>query len=356
MHTNQLTIKQIHGSDPLAKIFSEIFSLKPYGVSLFFIFAGLLYGYVIPRFLNITPAKDLITIINIILVFPMAGYFYAYQPNSILRIYHSVSRFLKEEGDAAVPFEKLRKWHAKPIWWIIGILIGLISAGFGVAGALDGFGTFWYNANWAQMSLVFGVRFLAMSIVGMIVTRHIATSMALNDLFQYAQFPLTLNTDKIEVFSAVKRFSFEIIGVAAIIGLNLGLQPLVIQVPLPEYAFYVVMYFILVPLTFFLPLWEAHRRMVAIKTNMLDKLHKDFQEESDKLYEIISKDFKKDLSNSYVKQSENLISIKKAIELINDSPDWPFQGTSVYQLLVTLISPFLLAIGNVIMDFINNYF
>jgi hypothetical protein len=307
----------------------------------------------IPWLLKISTANDLISIINIVLVFPTAGYFYAYQPTSILRIYQSVTRFLREENGKEISFESLRKKHANPIAWILGFFIGGLSAWFGIVSAVNNFGTSWENINTWQIILVFGIRFLAMSMIGVIIARHMATSLALNGLFQYTQFPLAIDTDRIEVFSAIKRFALEVIGVAAIIGLNLGLQPLTIKVPLPEYAFYVVLYFVLVPLAFFLPIYAVHKRMVAIKSDMVEKLHKDFEEEADKFYETIAKDNKKDLSNSYVKQSENLISIKNAIALINDSPDWPFQGTAIYRLLITLISPFFLAIGDAAKDLIN---
>ncbi|NJN80710.1 MAG: hypothetical protein HC797_09720 [Anaerolineales bacterium] len=249
----------------------------------------------------------------------------------------------------------MQTWHAKPIWWMIGVLIGLISTGFGILNSINGFGYAWENVNWVQATLVYGTRFLAMSMIGIIVSRHIATAIALNGLFQHTEFPLTLDTDKIEVFNAVKRFSLEIIGIAAIIGLNLGLQPLVIQVPIPEYLFYVVMYFILVPLTFFLPIWQVHRRMVTIKNKMLDKLHKDYQEESEKLYQTLAKDPKKDLSGAYLKQTASLVSIKQAVELITRSPDWPFEGTIIYRLIITILSPFFLLIVEVTINIISDF-
>jgi hypothetical protein len=354
MTSHPLQPADIYGSDPLARLFLNTLRLKPWMVALSFVFAGALYGFILPIYQNIPPARDWITIINIALVFPMAGYYYAYQPNSILRVYHSVTRFLKEESNGAVSFETLRARHAKRLWWLAGIFIGAVSAGFRVASGVKNFGTTWENLTWGQSLLVYGVRFLAMSMIGVIVARHIAVSISLNNLFERAQFPLTLDTDRIEVFSAVKRFSLEIIGVAAIVGLNLGLQPLVIEVPMPEYAFYVVMYFILVPVTFFLPLWQVHRRMVAIKAQMLEKLHKDFQEESDKLYETLAKDPKKDLSASYLKQSEGLIAIKQAIELINRSPEWPFEGTVIYRLVITLLSPFFLVLFEIFINIISN--
>ncbi len=354
MTQKQLTTADIYGTDPLANLFFKQLKLKPYALIIFFILAGLLYGFALPVLWGYAPAPDLITWLNIALVFPVAGYFYTYQPKSILRVYHSVNRFLHEENYPEIPYGELRLWHARSIWWLIGILFGGVSAMFGVMSALKNFGTDWSNANWTQIFLIQFVRFLAMSMIGVITARHIAASMKLNKLFEHAQFPLTLDADRIEVFNVIKMFSFEVVGVIAIIGLNLGLQPLVIVLPMPEYAFYVITYFIVSPVAFFFPLWEAHRRMVYIKEKMLEKLYDDFQEESYKLYADINKDTRKDSTNSYLLDSESLSSIKSAIELIKQSPEWPFEGTFLYRLVVTVISPFILAAWNIGMNIINN--
>lgn len=352
MPVKSISISDILGTDPIAYLFFKKLKFKPFGLALFFVITGLLYGFIIPFLLNIPPANDLITIINIVLVFPTAGYFYAYQPTSIHRIYQSVTRFLREESESEIPFDRLRKQHVRPYAWIVGLFIGGASAGFGFLNATQYFDSAMYN--WWVIALTLFIRFLAMYMIGLIIARHIVTSIALNKLFQHTQFPLAVDTDRIDVFSAIKRFSLEIIGVAAIIGLNLGLQPLTIQVPMPEYAFYVVLYFVLVPIAFFLPLWVVHRRMVAIKNEMLDKLHNDFEEESDKLYQTLAKDPNKDLSSTYIKQTETLTSIKKAIQLINDSPDWPFQGTIFYRLIITLLSPFFLVIFEIFINIISD--
>lgn len=354
MHNNQLTEKLIRGSDPLAKIFFDVFKFKYYSMALFFVVTGLLYGYLVPILFKVPPVSDLVSIINIVLVFPVAGYYYNYQPKSILRVYQSITRFFKEENEASIPFEKIRNWHAKPIWWLVGMLIGLISAGFGVLGVINGTNYVWQGINLVQVILVYGTRFLAMSMIGIIVMRHIATSIALYSVFQHTIFPLTLNTDKIEVFNNTKRFSLEIIGIAAVIALNLGVQPLVIDVPILEYSFYVALYFIFTPLSFFLPLLQVHRRMVVIKNNMLDKLHKDYQEEAEKLHDSLAKDQKKDLSSSYLKQTESMASIKQAVEIIEKSPDWPFEGTIFYRLIITILSPFFLVIFEIFINIISN--
>jgi hypothetical protein len=355
MTQKQLSIPDIHGSDPLANLLFKRLMLKPYILAAFFVLIGFIYAFALPKLWGREPASDPISLLNIVLVFPVAGYFYAYQPTSILRVYNSVNRFLRTEGEQhEPPYEKIGAWHARPHWWLAGMFIGGASTVFGFLSAQEQFGQFWYNANWMQIFIVEFTRFLAMSMIGVIIARHIAASMTLNTLFQRAQFPLTLDADRIEVFNAVKKFSLEIVGVAAIIGLNLGLQPLIFVPPMPEYAFYVILYFILAPVAFFLPLWEVHRRMVYIKEQMLEKLHLDYQEESYRLFSNIHKDTHRDPSNPYLKDSESLSSIKKAIELINQSPDWPFEGTLFYRLAVTVLSPFILAIWDAITNAINN--
>jgi hypothetical protein len=361
MTQKHLTLADIYGSDPLAKALFERLKLKPFTLALLFILAGLLYAFALPVFVwKIEPASDIISILNIVLIFPVAGYFYAYQPGSILRVYQSVNRFLREEGEEneghQVPYEKLRRWHARTRWWLAGLLFGGISAAFGILNAQYDFGVFWSNSNWAQIFIIQVTRFLAMAMIGIIASRHIVASVTLNNLLQYAQFPLTLDTERLEVFKEVRRFSLEIIGIIAVIGLNLGLQPLTIVVPMPEYAFYVGIYFLVAPVSFFLPLWQVHRRMVAIKEEMLDKMHKDFQAESEKLYDTISKSHLKDLPDSYIKKSEELTSIKNAIETIEKIPDWPFQGTTIYRMALTILSPFVLTIWDIIQGWVNTLF
>jgi len=353
---NQLTTTDIHGSDPLASLLFKRLQLRPYAPAVFFILAGLFYGFALPKFWGVAPISDLISIINIVLVFPTAGYFYAYQPNSVLRVYNSVNRFLREEEHQEIPYEELRIWHARRVWWLTGIALGGVSAAFGVIEALTQVGVDWHNANWMQIFIAQFIRFLAVAMLGTLTARHIATAMKLNKLFEHAQFPLTLDADRIEVFNAIKKFSYEIVGVIAVVGLELGLQPLIFVPPMPEYAFYVVMYFIVSPVAFFFPLLEAHRRMVYIKEQMLEKLYDDFQEESYKLYANVNKDKRGDSANSYLKDSEALTSIKQTIELIKQSPEWPFEGTFLYRLVVTVISPFILAVWDIAINVVHNLF
>ena len=357
MTQKQLTIEDVYGSDPIARLLFERMNIKPLVAALFFVLTGAVYAFILPSLWGYPPEIDGINLILIVLVFPVAAYFYAYQPRSILRVYNSVNRFFREEdSDRNLPFERVIKWHARPVWWIIGLCLGLIGAWFGAKYSADHFHEFWYSANWFEIIFVQSVRFLAFYAIGVAATRHIATALALNNLFERAQFPLTLDTDRLEIFSSVKKFALEFVGVAALVGLNLGLQPLLIVLPMPEFAVYVGLYFIVTPICFFLPLWEAHRRMSAIKKKMLDKLHSDFQEESYNFYDSTARDLRKDSSNRYLKKSQTLTSIKQAIELVNQAHDWPFEGATFYQLFITVLSPFILAILDGIINTVTSFF
>jgi hypothetical protein len=95
--------------------------------------------------------------------------------------------------------------------------------------------------------------------------------------------------------------------------------------------------------------------MSAIKNQMLDKLHNDFQEESYNFFNSTAKDLRKDSSNRYLKESQTLTSLKQAIELVNQAHDWPFEVATLYQLFITVISPFLLAILNAAVNSVTSF-
>lgn len=352
MPSRELTIKDIHGSDPLGRFAVNRLQLKPVVMALFFIVSGILYAAVLPRLWGYPLEIDGVNLINIILVFPAAGYFYVQQPKSILRTYNSVLRYLRGEDQTYLfHLDKIAATHAGKIWWIIGGLFGVLGAGLGVSYSIQYFGEYWYSANWFEILFVQFIRFLAFYCIGVSTCRHIAASLVLNSLFERADLPLTLDSDRLEVFRSIKNFALEFVGVGAIIALNLGLQPLFINPPILEYSIYVTLYFIVAPASFFLPLWEAQKRMSRIKNIMLDKLHYDFQEESQRLYNKLGKS---DSLAAYTKEAASLAQLEKTIQSVSHARDWPFQGTTVYRLTATLVSPFLLILFEIFINIVSN--
>ena len=354
MPQKQLTLMEILGSDPLGKLFFQRWKISPTAAGLFFIFAGVVYAGILPRFWGYPLEIDGINLLNIVLVFPVAGYFYANQTRSILRTYESISRYLREEGDHNLfHIEKIRAAHGRALWWIIGALFGLLGAGLGVSFSLGHYREYWYSANGFEIAFVQGVRFLAYYCIGVSAARHIAASLEMNNLFEHADLPLSVDADRLEVFRSVKNFALEFVGIAAIIALNLGLQPLLIDPPILEYVIYVSLYFIVAPVSFFLPLWEAHLRMSRIKDEMLDRLNYDFQELSQTFHRKIKKGGK---NIQYAREADALNRLKDTIQTISNTTDWPFQGTTFYRLLATVVSPFLLVIFEVFINIVSNLF
>lgn len=353
MAQRQLTTEDIYGSDPFAWIALKTLGATPVTLGLFFLLTSVLYALILPFFWGYPLTVNGNDFIYMFLVFPVAGFFYAYQPTRIITTYESVMRFLRgEEQGHIIHFEKIIRRHNSRVLWIIGLLFGLMGAWFGVMYSAANFGEYWYSTNWFQIIFVHLMRLLAFYCIGVTVARHIATSIELNHLFENADFPLTLDADRLDVFRSVKNFALEFVGVAALIALNLGVQPLIIDPPILEYSIYVALYFIVAPFSFFLPIWEAHQRMVHIKKEILDRLHHDYQEESQRLYGEIHRDG--NTSTEYLHVSEKLLQLDKMIETVSKALVWPFEGTTVYRLAATVISPFILVLFELSINIVSN--
>lgn len=353
MEQRQLTTGDIYGSDPFAWFALKKLGATPVGMGLFFLITSILYTIVLPFFWGYPLSVNWNDLIYMFLVFPVAGFFYAYQPKRIIKTYESVMHFLRgEEQGHTIHLDKIIKRHSHRTLWIIGLLFGAMGAWFGITYSVERFGEYWYSTNWFQILFVHLTRLLAYYCIGVTAARHIATSIELNHLFEHADFPLTLDSDRLDVFRSVKNFAMEFVGVAALIALNLGLQPLLIDPPIVEYSIYVALYFIVAPFSFFLPIWEAHQRMTQIKDQILDKLHYDYQEESQRLYRELNRSGNKPLE--YLNVSETLIQLDKMIEVVSKTLVWPFEGTTVYRLTATVISPFVLVLFEVITNIASN--
>lgn len=354
MASQSLSPAIVYGSDPLARGLGRL-RVSPAAAGLFFLLAGVLYTLILPYLWGLSfqiNGDDLIYGFLILVVYPVSGYFYARQPRSILAAYESMKRYLRDEDQARVfHLDSIERIHARPIIWVIGLLFGLLGAGFGAVYSLQHYGEFWYSVNGFEIFLVQGARLLAFYCIGVCAARHIAASRALNKLFEHADLPLTLDADRLEIFRKIKNFALEFVGVSAVIALNLGLQPLFVEPPALEYAIYVALYFIVAPLSFFLPIWEAHRRMTRVKNEMLDRLHYDFQEESQRLRRKFG-----EASASYVEEAGNLERLERSIAAVSKALEWPFEGTTVYRLVVTVTSPFLFILFEIFINIVSNLF
>jgi hypothetical protein len=356
-----LSVADIYGSDPLARVLIGRWRIRPLILALVFFFVGAVYlfllsaifGYLLPHDgITRSSLEDSFNQLNLLFIFPAVAFYYMRQPQRIAQVYDAVARYVPQAGGEALSScSQLRDWHAKPRWWIPGVLFGLLGMGLGTVDNIVKLGNYWYAANWLMILILQLARGAILYLLITIAARHLAASAKLNRMFAHAEFPLTItSTTRNAGFQAITNYALTFAGIAAIAGLNLGLQPVLSTPPLPEYIVFVVAYFVLTPAGFFLPLWQARRRMVEIKRRTLDGLTERLQSEFERLMESLGED-KAQAHEKEEQISERLNAIRQAVELAEKSPTWPFQQNAACKLGATVIFPFVFAVLDMLLMF-----
>ena len=357
----KLSAPDIHGSDPLARVLIGRWRIRPLTLALVFFFVGAVYlfllsaifGYLLPHDgITRSSLEDSFNQLNLLFIFPAVAFYYMRQPQSIVRVYDAVARYVPQAGGEVLSScSQIRDWHAKPRWWTPGVLFGVLGIVLGTYDNIAKLGNYWYAANWLMILILQLARGVILYLLITIAARHLAASARLNRMFAHAEFPLTIApTTRNAGFQAITNYALSFAGIAAIAGLNLGLQPVLSTPPLPEYVVFVVAYFVLTPAGFFLPLWQARRRMVEIKRRTLDGLTEKLQSEFERLLESLGED-EGQAHETEEQISERLSAIREAVELAGKSPTWPFQQSAAYKLGATVIFPFVFAILDMLLMF-----
>lgn len=358
MQIDELLVTDVYGSDPLARVLVGRWRVRPLVFALFFFFGGLVYltllsavfGYMLPH-VDIFRAsfEDTFNQINFLLIFPVVAYYYLRQSQSIVRVYSAVVgsvHFVGNKGILSVT--QIQALHTKPRWWIPGVLLGVLGVLLGTYDNIGKLGSYWYAANWLMILVMQSARGIVLYMLITIVVRHLTACVGLNRIFLQAKFPLPIKSAGHNAgFQAITNYALGFAGIAAVVGLNLGLQPVLSSPPMPEYVIFVALYFALVPIGFFLPLWQAHRKMVEIKQCVLGDLTRRLQLEFENLLENLT-------GNGHPACSERekvlgrLQAIREAIDLTEESSNWPFRADAIYKLVATAVLPFVFTIFDLV--------
>ena len=221
--------------------------------------------------------------------------------------------------------------------WVSGLIIAGATVWLGIADNLTKLGTFWYAANWLTIALLQLFRAITLYMMIVIVGRHLIAAYGLNKIMAHTDLPLIVNTSHHSTaLQSISKYSFSFATIGAIAGLTLGLQPVLSTPPLPEYYLFVALYLTLVPLGFFLPLWQTHKKMRSSKHSALLDLREKLQDEIDIL---LSK--KENISE---KQIARVKSYYEIVQIVENSAEWPFQANALYRLISTVIFPFIFVI------------
>ena len=339
MNSSPILATDIIGNDPLVKILR----IKPLVFAVFVFVGGILYqfglsaalGYLEPA-TGITRSAivDYFNMVNFLFIIPAVAYYYLFQPVGIANVYQSILSFPRSTDTSSV---EIIKWHRNPLPWVGGLLIAVVTVWLGIVDNLTKLGAFWYAADWLAVALLQLFRALTIYMMVVIVGRHLVAAYGLNKIMVHTKLPLIIVTSQRSiVLQTISDYSFSFATIGAIAGLTLGLQPVLSTPPLPEYYLFVALYLTLVPLGFFLPLWQTHKKLQASKQAALATLRERLQAEYETM--ISGKE------NATEAQMAHVQTLYGTVQLVEKSLEWPFQESALYRLVSTVIFPFLFVV------------
>ena len=180
--------------------------------------------------------------------------------------------------------------------------------------------------------------------------RHLAFSASLNRMFSRLNFPVSITeTPYTASFDLITRHSLNFAAFGAVVALNLALQPVIDEISsITEYAFFIGIYFVLVPAGFFLPFWQARSKLVEARKRVMENLTTRLQLEYEHLLSIQRKGEDPNLADESLARLRNL---QETIQITDTAPTWPFGLISVYRLSATVVLPFIFTFFNLLTGF-----
>jgi hypothetical protein len=349
MSVEALSVADIIGGDPLGRL-AERAQLRPIRLAQIFFLAGAAYlgglaaafGYLLPRSGLVASQADVFNQLNFFIIFPAVAFYYLWQPAALTRVYADIRYLTPDEVEAAL-WQGIRRINAHPGWWLAG---GAFAALGMAAGALDNaarLGVWWYAANWLMIAILQIFRGLVFYMLASIVGRHFAATVGLNRCYRQFEIPLMVLPARRGGIRAVGRYAFSFTVLLAVVGLNLGTAPILSLRMGADYPYQVAAYFLVAPLGFILPLWQAHQHMVQNRDRRLNDLAGQFQAEYTRLLERLGR-------SQEAAGTERLKSIEEAYDWTRKALTWPFNPELIYQLAATIVAPFAFTLLQVLLD------
>ncbi len=349
---NGLFPLDIVGSDPFARFFLAR-NRKPWLLALLVFLAGAFFMFGVSAFLGVlfptegvrNSLADRFNQANYLFIFPAVGFFYLWQVSAILRVYSAVLDLVTSEKRKKMETQ-VRELHGQYPWWLSGLGVAILTVGLGLLDNFSHFGEFWYTQNIFTIAIMQLARFFALYVIINAIVRHIVVCANMNRIYGNLTLIVSVaTTAQSEAFARISGYALSFAVLGAIAGLNLGLQPVLSVVAMPEYVLFVAIYFTLVPAGFFLPFVQARAKMVEAKSAAMLVLDVKYQREYEFLMDTIR-------SGGPVAEAEEisarLQTIKDAIDITEKAPTWPFEMLSVYRMSVTVFLPFIVALINFI--------
>jgi len=354
-----LVPQDIYGSDPLIRTLVERWNFSPAKWALTVILFGLSYmgvlalafGYLFPREGIIASSRDVFNQLNFLIIFPGIAFYYLWQPLKIVRTYTVLLSSIRNQCDEMdEQANAIRKLAVGKAWWLICLALGLLMIAAGTYDCFFKFGRWWYAANWLMILGLQLARGFIIYMVTITFARHLAVSLRLNQIYNHFDIlsPI-LPPSQTYGIHAVSNYANGFVVFVALIGLNIGLAPVLSTRLEIGYPYQAAFYLILSGIAFLLPLWGAHSEMVKSKNHLLDNLSFQYQNEYNQtLMKLANRD--QVIEDSF----KRLKSIEEAYELAKRCWVWPFNTSMPIKVTLTILAPLGVVITQAVQGFLSN--
>lgn len=346
-----ITPKDVIGKDPLGRFLFRL-KLAPWQAALLSFSIFLMYMFALPAYfgtllprdgLDRSSIVDRVNIVGFLMIHPVVMFFYVWQPRAMAGLYHIVLPLVPVDKHAGV-LRVSRILHATSRYWLFGALVGGAVMYLGFSYVSSYIGVRWYSSNWFMAVFLQLSRFLLFYLIIVVLARHLLMAFNLNRVYQHVHLPVMIGQSKYgSSFDAITRYGLWFAGFGGVLGMFIAMRFFWGIPIIPEDVIYLILYFLLVPISFALPFWQAHVSMRRAKSDAIHSISDSLQSEYDHII--------KDLTANYSsKESERISTLRSLLEMTEKAPTWPFENWDFYRVLVATIFPFAMTGLGVLLD------
>jgi hypothetical protein len=282
-------------------------------------------------------------VVELVMVPLIAGY-YLWQPSTMQAVYDGIAERLGRNPAAVARTREL----AKPIGWAgwtaVALVIGLFEAAY-VLYIFHGYTILtWETVNTVNEVSGQLIRFATFYMLVFIVVRQAFMIVGLNRFFSEFHVEIApLHPDKAGGLRILGDYVLTTGFIFGAVGLNFGMGLLRLRlnpgVLTAEFYVSMVVYFILAPLLFLLPLVQVHQQMRNAKKKLLAEVAEQFDLEYRKLLDGLRRNELEPKGISHVE------AIQKIYQITESAPVWPFDIEIMSKFAAAAMLPILVPLG-----------
>jgi hypothetical protein len=337
-------LDQMKRSDPLLQFILE-HNIGPVVVLVAVMLYDSFYAVWLPLLQGIFVQllRDWPGLLRALLTTPLLLTYYAWQPQTIQRLYEAVESRSRGFSDVeANQLSHLIQPFGYRLWSWLGIVFGVYQA-VSFYFALSNGPANWQNSSVSIMLLSSLMTFVSFYAVFQVAVRQVIATVAINKFFRMIRIEISpLHPDGAGGLKPLGQYVVTIGLGIGIIGLALGISFLRARMSLEhlEGIFFlnVGLYLTSAPILFLTTLMEAHRLMQKAKSAVLVEIAEQYESF-----------FQKSLAHMKVgapieKELSQLDSLRKMFVIAESSPEWPFNLSMLSKFSAAVALPIILPI------------